>query len=185
MGQKCTKWYFMYQCWQKDENQKQTLLWGELFINETVYRIFEFLTQFDDFINPKVPWKKAQTRISCTNGNRRWEWKVWETLSWGIYLWNHFFEILKFQSHALMSWSQSWVKKTQICISCTTSGKNLKIKNYFIGRSYCRKKILWGKSGNFRNFFFRNNIIFHNLQLFLLQQYNFSQFASFFLQLIL
>ena len=39
---------------------------------------------------------------------------------------------------------------------------------------------MWqGKSHNFHNFFFCNNIIFHNLQLFLPQQYNFSQFAAF------
>ena len=50
---------------------------------------------------------------------------------------------------------------------------------YFIGRNFRGKKILRGKSRNFRNFFFRNNIIFHNSQLFLPQQYNFSQFASF------
>ena len=35
------------------------------------------------------------------------------------------------------------------------------------------------KSRNFRNFFFRNNTIFHNLQLFVPQQYNFSQLAFF------
>ena len=50
---------------------------------------------------------------------------------------------------------------------------------YFVGRNFRGKKILRGKSRNFRNFFFRNNIIFHNSQLFLPQQYNFSQFASF------
>ena len=50
---------------------------------------------------------------------------------------------------------------------------------YFIGRNFRGKKILRGKSRNFRNFFFRNSIIFHNSQLFLPQQYNFSQFASF------
>ena len=48
------------------------------------------------------------------------------------------------------------------------------------GRKSCAKKILRRKSPNFRNFFFRNNVIFHNSQLFLPQQYNLSQFASFF-----
>ena len=55
---------------------------------------------------------------------------------------------------------------------------------YFIGRNSCRrkscrKKMLWGKSCNFHNFFYCSNLIFHNFQLFHLQQYNFSQFASF------
>ena len=40
---------------------------------------------------------------------------------------------------------------------------------YFIGRNCCGKKMLRGKSRNFRNFFFRNNIIFHNSQLLLPQ----------------
>ena len=53
-----------------------------------------------------------------------------------------------------------------------------------IGRNCCGKKKSWEenvarKSRNFRNFFFFNNVIFHNSQLFLPQQYNFSQFASF------
>ena len=31
----------------------------------------------------------------------------------------------------LVTWSsQNWVKKTQTCISCTTGGKNIKIRNY-------------------------------------------------------
>ena len=38
--------------------------------------------------------------------------------------------------------------------------------------------MLRGKSCNFRNIFFRNNMMFHNQQLFLQQQYNFLQFAS-------
>ena len=41
------------------------------------------------------------------------------------------------------------------------------------------KKMLRVKSRNFRNFFFRNNLVFHNSQVFLPQQYNFPQFASF------
>ena len=47
-----------------------------------------------------------------------------------------------------------------------------------LGRNYCRKKMLQGKSCNFHNFSFHNNIIFRNSQLFLLQQYNISQFPS-------
>ena len=47
-----------------------------------------------------------------------------------------------------------------------------------VGRKSCKKKMLRGKSRNFRNIFFRNNMMFHNQQLFLQQQYNFLQFAS-------
>ena len=57
---------------------------------------------------------------------------------------------------------------------------NYLLLRYFKGRNCCGKKLLRRKSTNFRNFFFRNNVIFHNSQLFLPQQYNLSQFASFF-----
>ena len=37
---------------------------------------FEILTQRGDVINPKFAWKRAQTRILCTNGDGHVQKKV-------------------------------------------------------------------------------------------------------------
>ena len=107
------------------------------------FQNFKVLSQHGYVINPKLSWKRSQTRISRTNGDKRWKSKVKGNLWSCISLWNYFPENLKFQPHVMTSSSQNWVKNTQICISCTTVGKNIKIRNY---ENFASKLFFWRKN---------------------------------------
>ena len=103
---------------------------------KTFFHNLEVLTQRGDVINPKSAWKRIQTRISCTNGDRKV--RIKENLGCGVFLWNYFSQNL------------------QVCISCTTGGKKNKVRNYnnfgsnifflteqFLGFQFKHQSSLW------------------------------------------
>ena len=59
-------------------------------------KYFEVLTQRGHVINPKLARKSAQTRISCTNGNRKIKTKSKRNFEVRHLFMNLFLEILKF-----------------------------------------------------------------------------------------
>ena len=91
---------------------------------------FEVLTQFGYLINPKLAQKRAQTCFSCTTCNRKMKIKSLKNFKMRylfMKLVSQNLEILAPCCDVIIS---NWVKKTQIWISCTTYGKNIKIRNY-------------------------------------------------------
>ena len=73
---------------------------------------------------PKIGSKKGPNSFSFTNGKRKI--KVKSKRNFEVR-----YSFMRLFSRDLeIPLSQNWTKKTQICISCTTGGKNIKIKNY-------------------------------------------------------
>ena len=62
----------------------------------------------------------------------------------------------------MTSSSQNWVKKTRISVSCTTGGKNIKIRNY---NNFGSKNFFWQKISEFWNIHPYNDVIIPKLKL--------------------
>ena len=79
------------------------------------------LNHHGDAINPKLAWKRAPACISCTIGDGKM--KIKSKGNFGVrYLFMKLFsKNLEIIATFVMSSSQNWIKKSQICISCISN----------------------------------------------------------------
>ena len=72
MSQKVSERYFMYQYWQKDKNQKQRELLGEVFVYETIFSKSWNSISTELWRHHLKLGQKTQTCISCTAGGKKY-----------------------------------------------------------------------------------------------------------------
>ena len=130
----------MYWEWLKDQNQYLT-----------EFRSVEFVCEitFSKYCKFWRQWWRHQFKIGSKEPKlvshapmviERWKSKVKGAFRWGIRLWNYFPKILKFKPQIQAS---KLAQGDSICISCTTGGKNIKIRTYNLVHS---KKQFWQKN---------------------------------------
>ena len=76
---------------------------------------------------PKNGSKRSKLVFHVPMLIERWKSKAKWTLRWRIHSWHYF---SKSWNSSPMLWHHHWVKMTQICISCTTGGINIKSRNF-------------------------------------------------------
>ena len=98
ISQKGPNWYFMYQCWLIDQNQKRKVLlrWVIPLWNSAL-KILKFWPNLVTSSTENWLEKRPKLVSHVLMVIERWESEVKGTLEWCIRLWNYlFFEILKF-----------------------------------------------------------------------------------------
>ena len=87
--------------------------------------------------------KRTQTRISCTNGNGKMKIKSKRNFQVSYSFMKILSGNLKILAPCCDVIISKSVKKPQVCISCTTGGKNIKIKNYnnLVWKFFCDGRI--------------------------------------------